>query len=34
MKQHLEAYAAVDQVPRVEQNVRTIIGYWEAEGVA
>jgi len=30
MKQRLEAYAAVDRVPRVEQAVRSIVRYWEA----
>jgi hypothetical protein len=30
MKQRLEAHEAVDQVPRVEQAVRSIIQYWEA----
>jgi hypothetical protein len=30
MQQRLEAYAAVDRVPRVEQAVRSIVRYWEA----
>jgi hypothetical protein len=31
MKRQLEAYAAIDPVPRVEQSVQTIVRFWEAE---